>query len=250
MIGACSPLRGWEGSAPRSGMPDAAEREQLITEHLSLAEQIARRFANRGEPHDDLVQVASLALVKAADAFDPGQGFDFAAFASRTMIGELKHHFRDKGWAIRAPRRVQELYLEMNAAVAELTQELGRSPTIREIATACDRSEGDVLAAIEAGQGYRATSLDAHGPPGRSLLERLEGSREAVGLPGQFAELSPHLDRLAPREQLIVRLRFVDELTQSEIADRLGMSQMHVSRLLRAALETLRDAYRAPTGER
>jgi len=218
-------------------------RERLIKEHLVLAEQIARRFSNRGEPHEDLTQVARLALVKAVDAFDVSMGYDFPAFATRTIVGELKHHFRDKGWAVRAPRRVQELYLEMNAAVAELTQQLGRSPTVREIAAACERSEVDVLAAIEAGQGYRATSLDARGEHGRTLLDRVEGAHAATGLPGQLAELTPHLDRLTLREQSIMRLRFVEELTQSEIAEQLGISQMHVSRLLRSAIDTLRAAY-------
>jgi len=218
-------------------------RERLVRDHLSLAEQIARRFSNRGESREDLAQVAAVALVKAADAFDASMGYDFAAFATRTIVGELKHHFRDKGWAVRAPRRVQELYLEMNAAVAELTQQLGRSPTVREIAAACERSEPDILAAIEAGQGYRATSLDARGEHGRTLLERVEGTQAAAGLHDQLAELSPHLDRLSLREQSILRLRFVEELTQSEIAERLGISQMHVSRLLRSAIDTLRAAY-------
>lgn len=230
------------GEEPTDLRGDA--RERLVREHLGLAEQIARRFSNRGESSEDLAQVAALALVKAVDAFDASLGYDFPAFATRTIIGELKHHFRDRGWAVRAPRRVQELYLEMNASVAELTQHLGRSPTIREIAAACDRPEVDILAAIEAGHGYRAASLDARGEHGRTLLERVEGTQAATGLPGQLAELSPYLDRLSAREQSIMRLRFVDELTQSEIADRLGISQMHVSRLLRSALDTLRLAYK------
>jgi RNA polymerase sigma-B factor len=241
--------RASKSTEPQEGGEQAADRrsearERLVNEHLELAEQVARRFSNRGESHQDLAQVAALALVKAADAFDESLGFDFSAFATRTIVGELKHHFRDKGWAVRAPRRVQELYLEMNAMVAELTQKLGRSPTVREIATACERSESDVLAAIEAGQGYRATSLDARGEHGRTLLDRLEGTRAAGGLPEPLDELSPHLDRLSLREQSIMRLRFVEELTQSEIAERLGISQMHVSRLLRSAIETLRAAYK------
>jgi len=230
------------GEEPTDLRGDA--RERLVKEHLGLAEQIARRFTNRGESSEDLAQVAALALVKAVDGFDASLGYDFPAFATRTIIGELKHHFRDRGWAVRAPRRVQELYLEMNAAVAELTQQLGRSPTIREIAAACDCPEVDILAAIEAGHGYRAASLDARGEHGRTLLERVEGTQAATGLPGQLAELSPYLDRLSAREQSIMRLRFVDERTQSEIADRLGISQMHVSRLLRSALDTLRLAYK------
>jgi len=219
-------------------------RERMVKEHIELAHQIARRFSNRGESSDDLAQVAALALLKAVDAFDPSLGYDFPAFATRTIIGELKHHFRDRGWAVRAPRRVQELYLEMNAAVAELTQRLGRSPTVREIAAACDRPEADILVAIEAGQGYRATSLDARGEQGQTLLERVESEQDSAGLSGELVELSPYIDRLSAREQSIMRLRFVDELTQVEIASRLGISQMHVSRLLRSALDTLRTAYR------
>jgi RNA polymerase sigma-B factor len=238
--GTAPPARGGEELVDRRS--DA--RERLVNEHLGLAEQIARRFSNRGESHDDLAQVAAFGLVKAADAFDASMGFDFPAFATRTIVGELKHHFRDKGWAVRAPRRVQELYLEMNAAIAELTQQLGRSPTVREIATACKRSESDVLAAIEAGQGYRATSLDAGGEHGRELLERLQGNHSDPGSAGELDEISPHMDRLSLREQAIMRLRFVEELTQSEIAERLGISQMHVSRLLRCAIETLRAAYK------
>ncbi len=232
------------GKEPTEARSDA--RERLVKEHLELALRLSRRFSNRGEPSEDLAQVASLALVRAADAFDQSLGYDFSAFATRTIIGELKHHFRDKGWAIRVPRRVQELYLEMNAAVAELTQHLGRSPTVREIAAACERSEAEVLSAIEAGQGYRATSLDARGAHGDSVLERMESVHAASPDRDQLEEISPHLDRLSVRERSILRLRFVEELTQSGIADRLGISQMHVSRLLRGALDTLREAYGEP----
>jgi RNA polymerase sigma factor (sigma-70 family) len=135
-------------------------RDAMITDNLGLAHQLARRFLHRGEPLEDLVQVASVALVKSVDRFDPDRGVDFAAFATRTIIGELKRHFRDKGWAVRASRRVQELYLELGHATSTLVQELGRSPTVAELARMTDASEEAVLEAIEAGQGYRATSID------------------------------------------------------------------------------------------
>ena len=138
-----------------------AEREELITSNLGLAHQLARRFLHRGEPLDDLVQVASVALVKSVDRFDPSRGVDFAAFATRTIIGELKRHFRDKGWAVRASRRVQELYLELGHATAALVQQLGRSPNVTELAEATGATEEAVIEAIEAGQGYRAASIDA-----------------------------------------------------------------------------------------
>jgi RNA polymerase sigma-B factor len=140
---------------------DPAAREELITSNLGLANQLARRFLHRGEPLDDLVQVASVALVKSVDRFDPSRGVDFAAFATRTIIGELKRHFRDKGWAVRASRRVQELYLELGHATGTLVQQLGRNPTVAELAEATDASEEAVIEAIEAGQGYRAASIDA-----------------------------------------------------------------------------------------
>jgi RNA polymerase sigma-B factor len=143
-----------------SALSDAA-RDAMITENLGLAHQLARRFLHRGEPLDDLVQVASVALVKSVDRFDESRGVDFAAFATRTIIGELKRHFRDKGWAVRASRRVQELYLELGHATSTLVQQLGRSPTVAELAQATGSSEEAVLEAIEAGQGYRAASIDA-----------------------------------------------------------------------------------------
>src|SRR5579862_9092682 len=139
---------------------DAAAREQLVAAHLGLAEYLARRFANRGEPLDDLVQVASLGLIKAVDRFDPERGVEFSTYATHTIVGELKRHFRDKGWAIRAPRRMQELYLRLGKVVASLGQELGRSPTIAELATEVEVSEEEVLEALEAGQAYRTASLD------------------------------------------------------------------------------------------
>src|SRR5579875_1689518 len=142
---------------------DPALRDKLVSSYLGLAEYLARRFADRGEPLDDLVQVASLGLVKAVDRFDPERGVEFSTYATHTIVGELKRHFRDKGWAIRAPRRMQELYLRLGKVVATLGQELGRSPTIAELAREVEVSEEEVLEALEAGQAYRFASLDAPG---------------------------------------------------------------------------------------
>src|SRR5919199_2970879 len=140
---------------------DRAMRDELVTAHMGLAEYLARRFTNRGEPLDDLMQVASLGLLKAVDRFDPERGLEFSTYATPTIVGELKRHFRDKGWAVRVPRRVQELHLRLGTLVGNLSQNLGRSPTIGEIAQAASASEEEVLEAIEAGHAYRFTSLDA-----------------------------------------------------------------------------------------
>jgi RNA polymerase sigma-B factor len=220
---------------------DPTVREELITSNLGLAHQLARRFLHRGEPLDDLVQVASVALVKSVDRFDPDRGVDFAAFATRTIIGELKRHFRDKGWAVRASRRVQELYLELGHATNSLVQQLGRNPTVAELAEATGASEEAVIEAIEAGQGYRASSIDATESEDDPLSARLgehDGNYDSVD---DRVVLGPALSTLPPREQSILRMRFVDGLTQSEIAVAVGVSQMHVSRLLSSSLEKLRE---------
>src|SRR5690348_12492923 len=143
---------------------DARLRDELIEAHLGLAEYLARRFSNRGEPLDDLVQVASVGLLKAVDRFDPERGVEFSTYATHTVVGELKRHFRDKGWAVRAPRRMQELYLRLGKVISTLSQELGRSPTIPELAAEAQVSEEEVLEAMEAGQAYRFASLDAPAP--------------------------------------------------------------------------------------
>jgi RNA polymerase sigma-B factor len=218
-------------------------RDRLIESHLSLAGHLARRFANRGESYDDLMQVASLALVNALERFDPATGFEFSTFATSTIIGELKRHFRDKGWSVRAPRRIQELYLEVSEAVARLSQELGRSPSVRELAESCSAAENDVIEALAAGSAYRPASLDAPGPDGETMSSRLGGDDEVLLGVERRAALSPHLERLPEREQIILQLRFVEGLTQSEIARRVGLSQMHVSRLLSGALAALRESY-------
>jgi len=225
---------------------EPALREQLVAAHLGLAEYLARRFANRGEPLDDLVQVASLGLIKAVDRFDPERGVEFSTYATHTIVGELKRHFRDKGWAIRAPRRMQELYLRLGKVVAILGQELGRSPTIAELAAEVKVSEEEVLEALEAGQAYRSTSLDAPSEEGETLATRIGEEDPSMEIAESRATLSPLLAQLAPRERLILHMRFFDGLTQSEIASRLGISQMHVSRLLARSVAQLRAAAEAP----
>src|SRR3984957_16794786 len=221
---------------------DAGLRAQLVEAHIGLAHHLARRFVYRGEPYDDLVQVGSMALIKAVDRFDPDRGVEFTTFASKTILGELKRHFRDKGWAIRAPRRLQELYLELNQSVATLSQELGRSPTIAELAADTGASEEQVLEALEAGQSYRSTSLDSAGPDDEGLGSRLGVEAEGMGGAEWRTMPEPHIQALPEREQTILRLRFVDGLTQSEIAAQIGLSQMHVSRLLVHSLRTLRSS--------
>jgi RNA polymerase sigma-B factor len=219
-------------------------RDQLVAAHLGLAEYLARRFANRGEALDDLVQVASLGLIKAVDRFDVGRGAEFATYATLTIVGELKRHFRDKGWAIRAPRRTQELYLHLGDLVATLGQELGRSPTIAELASEVKVSEEEVLEALEAGQAYRLTSLDAPavGNEGETVGARLGEHDALLEDAERRATLWPLLAQLPPRERGILHMRFFDGLTQSEIAQRLGISQMQVSRLLSRSLTQLRSA--------
>ncbi|MGI8491319.1 MAG: SigB/SigF/SigG family RNA polymerase sigma factor [Acidimicrobiales bacterium] len=224
---------------------DTDLRDELVEAHLGLAEYLARRFANRGEPLDDLVQVASLGLLKAVGRFDPDRGVEFSTYATHTIVGELKRHFRDKGWAVRAPRRMQELYLRLGKVIGTLGHELGRSPTIAELAAEVGVSEEEVLEALEAGQAYRFASLDAPAAgdtDGETLGDRL--GTEDVGFADaeRRAVLAPLLSQLPERERLIVRLRFFDGLTQSEIAAQLGISQMHVSRLLARTVAQLRAA--------
>ena len=219
-------------------------RDELIEAHIGLAEYLARRFANRGEPLDDLIQVASLGLVKAVDRFEPERGLEFSTYATHTIVGELKRHFRDKGWAVRVPRRMQELHLRLSGLVSTLSQELGRSPTIPEIAQAAGTSEEEILEAMEAGQAYRFTSIDAPipGEEAGSLSQTLGDEDEGMVDAEHRVALSPLIAKLPERQQLILHYRFFEGLTQSEIATRLGISQMHVSRLLARSLAQLRQA--------
>jgi RNA polymerase sigma-B factor len=223
---------------------DVVLRDQLVTAHLGLAAYLARRFANRGQPLEDLVQVASLGLLKAVDRFDPGLGIEFSTYATTTIVGELKRHLRDRGWAVRAPRRMQELYLTLSQVVDTLGQELGRSPNIAELAAEVQASEEDVLEALEAGQAYRFASLDApraesEGP--ETLGERLGEEDAELARADERATLDPLLRQLPARQRQVVHLRFFEGLTQSEIARRLGISQMQVSRLLTRSVAQLRS---------
>src|SRR2546423_11473192 len=221
---------------------DQGLRDHLVATHLPLAEYLARRFSNRGEPLDDLIQVASLALLKAVERFDPDLGLEFSTFATPTIVGELKRHFRDKGWAVRVPRRLQELNLQLGDLIGKLSQELGRSPTVAEMAEAAGTTEEEVLEGLESAHAYSLVSLDAPtGEEDLTLHEQIGTEDETLELLEYRASLTPLLDQLPPREQRMLYLRFFKGMTQSEIADKLGISQMHVSRLLAKTLATLRD---------
>jgi RNA polymerase sigma-B factor len=220
-------------------------RARIIEDLLPLATHLAARFRNRGEPFDDLVQVANLALIKAVDGFDPHRGVSFSSYAVPFIAGELKRHFRDKTWHVRVPRRLQELSLQINRATDELTQRLGRSPTVSDLALHLEIGEEEAIEALEAAGAYHSLSLDAPagGEDGASTLVDIIGSEDAelAGVDARVA-LPPLLATLPVREQRILAMRFFGNLTQSQIAAELGISQMHVSRLITKALTTLRHA--------
>jgi RNA polymerase sigma-B factor len=220
-------------------------RARIIEDLLPLATHLAARFRNRGEPFDDLVQVANLALIKAVDGFDPHRGVSFSSYAVPFIAGELKRHFRDKTWHVRVPRRLQELSLQINRATDELTQRLGRSPTVSDLALHLEIGEEEAIEALEAAGAYHSLSLDAPagGEDGASTLVDIIGSEDAelAGVDARVA-LPPLLATLPVREQRILAMRFFGSMTQSQIATELGISQMHVSRLITKALMTLRHA--------
>jgi RNA polymerase sigma-B factor len=223
---------------------DRRLRNELIEAHKSLAMHLARRFANRGEPFVDLLQVAYLGMLKAVERFDPERNLEFSTFATATVEGELKRHFRDKTWSVRVPRRPQELHLRLGNAINELSQRLKRPPRIPELAEELGVSDEDVLEAMEVGGAYRSTSIDSR-PSENSETLTLEGR---LGEEDHGFDLAEHrvllervIDELPEREQMIIRLRFFQEMTQTEIAQRVGISQMHVSRLLARTLNVLRD---------
>jgi RNA polymerase sigma-B factor len=223
----------------RSG--DRNLRNELVEAHVRLAEFLARRFQHRGEVLDDLRQVALVGLLKAVERFEPERGLQFSSFATPTVIGELKRHFRDKGWAVRVPRRIQELHLELDQTVASLTQELQRPPTTAEIAARAGAWEEDVLEAMEANSLYRLPSIDAGRTDNetRSTDERFGVEDEEFAAVDDRVAVRELLAVLPARERRIVYLRFFEGRTQSEIATDVGISQMHVSRLLSKSLETL-----------
>jgi RNA polymerase sigma-B factor len=223
---------------------DLHARRQLIDRYLPLARSLARRYERRGESLEDLVQVASLGLVKAIDRFDPERGLSFSSYAVPTMLGELRRHFRDSGWALHLPRGMQERVLKVNAAVERMSGELGRSPSPQQIADELNLSVEEVLEAIAANAAYETAPLDT---PLRSGEEGSQTVAETVGdedprfeLIEDRASIGPALRMLPERDRLILHLRFVEGLTQSEIAQKIGVSQMHISRLIRRALERVR----------
>jgi RNA polymerase sigma-B factor len=225
--------------------PDRVElRRQAIEGAMPLARRLARRFRDRGEPGDDLTQVAMVGLVNAVDGYDPARGCEFAGYATPTIVGELRRYFRDKGWRIRVPRRLQELRMRVNRASAELSQTRAAMPTLADIATHLSVSESDVAEAVEVGQLYQPMSLSAPGAADADLgLHDPPGSDDpAIDVVEQRESVRPLLATLPERQRAILRMRFFGEMTQSQIADQLGISQMHVSRLLSQTLDSLRAA--------
>ena len=222
-------------------LPDPAAREELTREFLPLAEYFARRFSGRGEPVEDLTQTASLGLLNAIDRFDPERGVPFSTYAAATIVGELKRHFRDRGWALRVPRNVQETAILVNRIVSAMWQDLGRAPTVAEIARSADIGEDDVLQALDALQAYTTDSLDAPvGDATSTAAESIGSEDQSFQVSEEWLSLAPALRDLPERERTILYLRFFEGRTQTEIADELGISQMHVSRLVSQSLERLR----------
>lgn len=228
-------------------MTTLPNQNELVESHIPLARRIASRYSGRGEPLEDLVQVAMLGLVKAAQRFDPEVGSDFARYAVPTILGELRRHFRDACWAVRVPRGLQELTLRVQSAVDQLSRELGRSPTVAEIAKLLEVTEDEVLEALDAASAYSTTSLDAPAmkqePGGPTIGERLGFDETALDDVEAREALRKVLGRLPERERRMLTLRFFGERTQREIAEELDISQMHVSRLLTRTLTRLRDYF-------
>ena len=221
-------------------------REDLVRLHLPLVDHCARRFTNRGEPLDDLVQVGTIGLIKSVDRFDSERGVEFSTYATPTIIGEIKRYFRDKGWAIRVPRRLQELRMSITAVTGEMSQDLGRSPTPREIAVKLGVTVEEVMEGIESSNAYSTLSLDAgehdDDGPGTSMLDTLGADDEALAHVEIRESIKPLIEGLPSREKRILLLRFFRGMTQSQIAEEIGVSQMHVSRLLNRTLEQLRHS--------
>lgn len=222
---------------------EAEVRDALVQSHMGLARHLARRFTGRGEALDDLTQVAYLALVKAADRFDESRGVEFATFATPTVLGEIKRHFRDKGWAVRVPRQLQELRIALTSSVEELTHELRRSPTVTELAERLSVSEDDVIQGLECGRAYSTQSIDPlidpedDSAPLTSVVGNVDPGFERVE---DRHALKPLMAGLPERERTLLEMRFFRNMTQTEIAIELDISQMHVSRLLTRTLGRLR----------
>ncbi len=223
---------------------DLHAREKLIEQYMSLVRSLARRYSYRGEQLEDLVQIGAIGLIKAIDRFDLERGVELTTYATPNIIGEIKRHFRDKGWAVRVPRGLQELNVQLSRLMEQLTVQLSRSPTIPELAKASGSTEEEVLEALESGRAYSSLSLSTGGGDGEDDLDPLEsiGSEEQqYEVSENRAVLAPGFRALDERERMILQLRFFDGLTQSQIAQQVGISQMHVSRLIRRSLEKIRE---------
>lgn len=224
---------------------DQEAREQLIMSHLNLVRFLAAKFKNRGEPLDDLIQVGTVGLIKAIDRFDPSRGLEFTTFATPTIMGEIKRHFRDKGWSVRVPRRLQELSAKVNQTTDQLTRELQRSPSVEEIAQALDTSVDEVLEAMESSSAYSSVPLEGSNrdsdDDAPSVIDHYASEDQSLAASDDRMIVEDTIREFSPREQQIVRMRFVDGLTQVEIAKRLGISQVQVSRLLRRTLKKIQE---------
>jgi RNA polymerase sigma-B factor len=225
---------------------DLSAREELIERYMSLVRSLARRYSYRGEQLDDLVQIGAIGLIKAIDRFDVERGVELTTYATPNIIGEIKRHFRDKGWSVRVPRGLQELNVQLSRLIEEKTVELGRSPTIPELAKAAGAEEEEVLEALESGRAYSSVSLSTaaggHEDDGElDPLESLGAEEPQYEVSEDRAVLAPGFRVLDERERRILHLRFFKGLTQSQIAQQVGISQMHVSRLIRRALEKIRE---------
>jgi RNA polymerase sigma-B factor len=225
---------------------DLAAREQLIEQYMSLVRSLARRYSYRGEQLEDLVQIGAIGLIKAIDRFDVNRGVELTTYATPNIIGEIKRHFRDRGWSVRVPRGLQELNIQLSRLIEELTVTNGRSPTIPELAKAASVTDEEVLEALESGRAYSSLSLSAgsggHDEDGQlDPLESLGTEEHQYEVSEDRAVLAPGFRVLDERERKILHLRFFEGLTQSQIAQQVGISQMHVSRLIRRSLEKIRD---------
>ncbi|GAB3507675.1 SigB/SigF/SigG family RNA polymerase sigma factor [Amycolatopsis cihanbeyliensis] len=224
-------------------------RDELVTGYLPLAEHVAQRFSGRGAAKEDLVQVATLGLINAVDRFDPKHGSDFLSFAVPTVMGEVRRHFRDTGWTVRVPRRLKELHLSISNASTKLSQRLGRAPTPSELANHLGLTPNEVYEGLEAGNAYNSMSLDevlSGETDNLALGDTLGADDSALEGVENHEALQPLVRELPERERRILALRFVHNLTQTQIAERVGISQMHVSRLLARTLSQLRDGLAEP----
>jgi RNA polymerase sigma-B factor len=221
---------------------DREARDQALVELMPLVRALASRYAGRGEPLEDLVQVGALGLIKAVDRFDVDRGVEFSSYAVPTIVGEIRRHFRDKAWAMHVPRRLKELSVRLSRVLDQLTTELGRSPTIAELAQATGVEEEDVIDALDSANAFSTRSLHATFDDGEetSLADKLGEDDSGFAEVEDGSLVAAGLDALDERERRIVELRFFEEMTQSQIAAEVGISQMHVSRLLRSALATMR----------